>query len=183
MEWMVPGTVLRAPRDEADSVPQQISAMFLAGGIVLSQVAKVTGLSPYTVQNWVKRGFVSPPVNKRYSERQLCRILTINTLKSALPMEKICSLLGYVNGQLNDESDDLIDDSVLYIMFVRLASRVDRLENEKHLNQAMQEVLCDYQEPIPGARERVEKVLRIMLTAWVAAKIRAAAEEMMAELS
>ena len=182
MDWIVPGTVITGPREQADLVQQQISSMFLAGGIVLSQVSRISGLSSYTVQNWVKRGFLSPPVNKRYTKRQLCRVLTINTLKSALPMEKICSLLGYINGQLNDESDDLIDDSVLYFMFVSLASRVDELGNHENLDYAMKEVLADYEEPVAGARERVEKVLRIMLTAWVAACMRARAEAMMEQL-
>ena len=56
MEWFIPGTVLKA--DVASAVDQQFSAMFLGGGIVLSQVTGITGLEAYTVQNWVKRGFL-----------------------------------------------------------------------------------------------------------------------------
>ena len=59
MEWFIPGTVLKA--DKASNIEQQFSAMFLGGGIVLSQVTGITGLEAYTVQNWVKRGFLSPP--------------------------------------------------------------------------------------------------------------------------
>ena len=47
----------------------------LAGGMVLGQIASLTGLEPHTVQNWVKRGFLSNPVNKRYSCNQFCRIV------------------------------------------------------------------------------------------------------------
>ena len=36
----------------------------------------------------------------------------------------------------------------------------------------LKQLLADYQEPVPGARDRVEKVLRIMLTAWAAAMLR-----------
>ena len=97
-------------------------------------------------------------------------------------MEKICSLLGYVNGQLDDESDDLIDDSELYFMFIRLASRVNELGNQENLEKAMERTLADYREPVPGARKRVEKVLRIMLTAWAAAKMQATAERLMEQL-
>ena len=124
MEWTIPGTVLTAQREEAANVEQQFKSMFLAGGMVLSQVSGITGLESYMVQNWVKRGFLAKPQQKRYSLRQLCRILNINMLKSALAMEDICGLLTYINGQLDDESDDLIDDSALYFMFVRLAARV-----------------------------------------------------------
>ena len=61
MEWYIPGTMLKADKAEAVHVDQQFSSMFLAGGMVLSQVCSITGLEAYAVQNWVKRGFLSPP--------------------------------------------------------------------------------------------------------------------------
>lgn len=182
MDWTIPGTVISGQRENADELQNQFSSMFLAGGIVLSQVSSITGLEAYTIQNWVKRGFLSPPERKRYTLRQLCRVLNINMLKSVLPMEKICGLLGYINGQLDDESDDLIDDSTLYFTFVRLAARAQQLDNPESLQQAMDETLASYQEPAPGARERVEKVLRIMLTAWGAARMCKIAEQMLESL-
>ena len=182
MKWRVPGTLLQVERENADGVEEMFSSMFLAGGMVLSQVASITGLEPYTIQNWVKRGFLSPPQHKRYSVNQLCRILHINMLKSVLPLEQICSLLSYVNGKLDDEGDDIIDDSRLYFLFVRLASRAKELDEPATWDKALTEALCQYQEPVPGARERIEKALRIMLTAWVAARMRRAAEEMLQEL-
>ena len=42
----------------------------------------------------------------------------------------------------------------------------------------VREVLADYEEPIPGARERVEKVLNVMLTAWAASLLRQQAVSM-----
>ena len=124
MNWTIPGTVLTQPRAEAAHIREQFSSMFLGGGLLLSQVSGITGLEAYTVQNWVKRGFLSPPEKKRYSLQQLCRIITVNMLKSVLPMERVCGLLGYINGQLDDTSDDMIDDAELYFLFVRLAARV-----------------------------------------------------------
>ena len=182
MKWRIPGTVLELQRENADGVEEMFSSMFLAGGIVLSQVSNITGLEPYTVQNWVKRGFLSPPQRKRYSLNQLCRILQINMLKSVLPLEQICGLLSYINGKLDEENDDLIDDSQLYFLFVRLASRARELDDPATWEQALAEALADYQEPVPGARARIEKALRVMLTAWVAARMRHAAEKMLQEL-
>lgn len=182
MHWTIPGTVLQIPRKDAEHIEDVFSSMFLAGGIVLSQVSGITGLEPYTVQNWVKRGFLVPPERKRYSLRQLCRIININMLKTILPMEEICGLLGYINGQLDDESDDTIDDSQLYFMFVRLAARMKELYSEAERENILNEALADYQEPSPGARERVKQVLRIMLTAWLAARMRQEAERMLAQL-
>ena len=183
MNWTIPGTVLRAPREDARHIAQQFHAMFMPGGMVLSQVSAITGLESYTIQNWVKRGFLTKPQNKHYTLRQLCRILNINMLKGVFPLERICGLLGYVNGNLDDESDDMIDDSHLYFMFVRLAARSKELYNSDTREQVLQEELAEYQEPVPGAKERVQEVLRIMLTAWLAARMSQEAERMLNQLT
>ncbi len=179
MYWTIPGTVLQKPRQEAEHIEEMFSSMFLAGGMMLGQVSELTGLEPYTVQNWVKRGFLPPPERKRYTLEQLCRILNINTLKSVLPMEQICGLMGYVNGQLDDESDDIIDDTKLYFMFVRLAARAKELYREEEREALLEQELADYCEPVSGAKERVKLTLRIMLTAWLAARMRQEAERML----
>jgi hypothetical protein len=177
MQWNIPGTVLTCEIQEAAQIKERFEAMFLGGDIVLSQVVGVTGLESYAVQNWVKRGFLAPPQRKRYSQRQLCRIININMLRSVLPMERICSLLAYVNGQLDDESDDIIDDSQLYFMFVRLAARVGSVNEAQVWENAIAAEMAGYQEPVAGAAERVEKVLRIMLTAWASVCLQKRAEQ------
>ena len=182
MKWRVPGTVLQIRREDADGVEELFSSMFLAGGMVLSQVASITGLEPYTVQNWVKRGFLSPPERKRYTRNQLCRIIHINMLKSVLPLERICGLLSYINGALDKEEDDIIDDASLYFLFVKLAARAKQLEDPAAWELAMEQALSDYREPVPGAKERIEKALRVMLTAWIAARMRWEAERQLSEL-
>ncbi len=183
MEWYIPGTVLVSRRDRPDAAEDTIRSMFLAGGMVRSQVAQVTGLEAHAVQNWVKRGFLSPPVNKRYTCRQFCRILIINMLKSALPMDQICGLLSYINGHLDDESDDSIDDSQLYFAFLRVAARYrGRMENDEELRECIHESLAEYREPVPGAKERVEKVLHIMLLAWTSSRLQSKAETLMAQI-
>ena len=182
MQWNIPGTVLMATEQDTGHIEERFRAMFLGGGMMLSQVAAVTGLETHTIQNWVKRGFLTSPVNKRYTLRQLCRILNINMLKSALPMEEICGLLQYINGNLSDESDDLIDDSTLYFLFVQLAAEHRRMKNSEGRDTVVKRVLENYTEPVAGARERVEKVLCVMLTAWAASLLRQTAEKMVTEL-
>ena len=180
--WTIPGTVLQIKREEADFVPQQLEALFFGGGIALSQVTAITGLEAHTVQNWVKRGFLTSPVGKRYSLRQLCRILNINVLRCTMPIDRICHLLSYVNGELDDESDDMIDDSRLYFMFAKLAARMKELYDPQAVESLLESYLADYAEPIPGARERVRQVLRIMLTAYLAARMMQETEKMLSEL-
>lgn len=182
MNWIIPGTTLEAPRQDADHISQLFQSMFLAGGLTLSQVSSITGLEPYTIQNWVKRGFLAPPQHKRYDLEQVCRIIQINMLKGALPMEQICSLLQYINGDLADESDDIIDDTVLYFMFVKLAARARHIGGDQAWEDALLEATADYKEPRPGAREQVIKVLRVMLMAWISSRFRQQVEDMVTQL-
>lgn len=182
MSWTIPGTVLTAAEKNGALVEAQFRAMFLPGDMVLSQVSAITGLESYIIQNWVKRGFLTSPRNKHYSLRQLCRIMNINMLKGVLPLPDICKLLGYVNGQLDDEGDDMIDDSDLYFMFVRLAARSKELYKAETRDAVLDEELSDYREPVPGAKARVKEALRIMLTAWLAARMTQEAERMLTQL-
>ena len=182
MNWTIPGTTLTDRRDNADHVEDIFHSMFLAGGMVLSQVSAVTGLEAYAIQNWVKRGFLAPPKNKKYDLEQVCRIITINMLKGALPLEKICSMMQYINGDLTDESDDIIDDAVLYFMFVKLAARARHIGGNQNWEDAIENAMSAYKEPVPGAKVRVEKVLRVMLMAYISSRFKTQVDAMVDEL-
>lgn len=182
MNWLIPGTVLSGRSEEAERVPDQFQALFLAGDMVLGQVSHLSGLPVYMIQNWVKRGFLSPPQAKRYSLNQLCRILNINMLKGALSMDQICGLLTYINGRLDDESDDLIDDAQLYFMFVQLAARVGNTMDDAFRDQEIEAVVRSVPEKVPGSRGRIAGVLRVMLSAWNATNYKNLADAQIAEL-
>lgn len=184
MNWTLPGTVLRVDSDKPEAAEEILSAMFLTGSLVLSQVTQVTGLEPYIVQNWVRRGFLSAPKQRKYTRRQLSRVLIINALKSALPIDQICQLLSYVNGALDDEEDDTIDDTELYNAFVVLVRAVERggFPTANEITPLLERSLPDYNEPVPGARSRVHEALRIMLTAWRSAQLQEEAQRMLRTL-
>ena len=182
MQWTIPGTTLTGKRTDADRIDGLFQSLFLAGGLTLSQVSSISGLEPYTIQNWVKRGFLSSPVGKRYNMEQVCRILNINILKGAVPLEQIVKLMAYLNGDLIDESDDLVDDTMLFFYFVRLASRARYMGGTKAWDDALLEITEDYIEPLPGAREKLIKVLKVMLTVWCANQMKLQAEKMIAEM-
>ena len=183
MQWTIPGTTLKGLRSDADRTDGMFQSMFLAGGLTLSQVSTITGLENHTIQNWVKRGFLTPPRNKRYDMEQLCRIININLLKGALALDQIIGLMAYINGDLADESDDLVDDTMLYFMFVRLAARARHIGGTQGWEDALMEATAEYRETVPGAREKLITVLRIMLTAWIANRLQLQAMEAIAALS
>lgn len=182
MNWIIPGTTLEGLRSNADRTDGLFQSLFLAGGLTLSQVSSITGLEPYTIQNWVKRGFLSSPRNKRYDMEQVCRIININILKGNMTIDQAIRLMTYLNGDLTDESDDLVDDTMLFFLFVKLASRARYIGGTKAWDDALVEITEDYQEPVPGAREKLIQVLKIMLTVWCANKLKEQAEAMLTEL-
>ncbi len=182
MQWTIPGTTLTCSREQADSVEAQFQSLFLAGGLTLSQVSSITGLEPYTIQNWVKRKFLIPPQGKRYDMEQVCRLINMNILKGTMPLEQILHLMRYLNGDLANEADDLVDDTKLFFYFTRLAARARHMGGSDW-EAALTEVTKDYLEPIPGAREKLIKVLKIMLTVWFANVLKAKAEDMLRELN
>ena len=104
-----------------------------------------------------------------------CRQLLVN-------LDQMAQLMGYLNGDLADESDDLVDDTALYFFFVRLAARAEGTDCPENWQAALTEVTKDYVEPLPGARQKLVKVLEVMLTVWCANCLKTRAEAMIAEL-
>ena len=180
--WTIPGTSLEGQRSNADRTEGLFQSLFLAGGLTLGQVARITGLENHTIQNWVKRGFLPPPQNKRYNMEQVCRIININILRGNMPLEQIVKLMGYLNGNLADESDDLVDDSMLFFMFVSLAARARYIGGSEKWEDALQQVTANYAEPVPGAREKLIKVLEVMLTTWIANLLKARVDHMIEQM-
>ena len=88
---------------------QFIDGIFLAtSGLVMSQLNELTGLKTPALQNWVNRGFLSRPENKKYNKEQTARILIINFLKQGMSLDDISKLLFFVNGKTDDLGDDII---------------------------------------------------------------------------
>ena len=80
MIGLLPGSTIEVELSHPGVADRLLAPMFIPGGLVLSQVAEITGLAPHTIQNWVKRGFVPPPRGKRYARDQLSRLLIINKI-------------------------------------------------------------------------------------------------------
>ncbi|MBQ7935681.1 MAG: DUF1836 domain-containing protein [Clostridia bacterium] len=183
MATTFPGTTIEVSGIEKGSSRLLFDGLFAAGGITLSQISVMTGLEPYLIQNWVKRGFVSPPVKRVYSKNQFARIVIIHMLRESLQLDRICGLLSYLNGSLNDESDDLIGDSELYHRYVdMIACNGGIVTDRKTVRAAAEAATEGYTEPIPGARQRLVKILQVMAYAHYASLSRHAAEEILAHL-
>ena len=175
MNSNVPGTVLPLTDWAKDRVRQGqafdalISPILSAtGGVTLSQLARFTGLEGSTIQNWIKRGWVASNKNKKYTEKQVARILLINVLRAAMKLEDIVSLMTYINGEVEDESDDILHDKDLFDL---LCSAVLRLDDTEGIRIDGENVMKISDSMIPQeftgeGREKLQKALAIMLLAY-----------------
>lgn len=149
-------------------------------GITLSQVCEITGLEASTVQNWIKRGYVNPPVGRKYSRNQLGRIILINLLRDTFVIERIARLISYVNGNLLDRSDDIMDDSDIYKCLCDILITPEKKVNvdEDSLPQKVDQRLKGFQEPFPGAKDRLKLILEALGYACMSAEFKKAANRL-----
>ena len=124
----VPGTTIAFSKKVKTSAFSLISPVLTAtGGLTLSQLTTLTGLGGSTIQNWIKRGWVVNIPGKKYYEKQVIRIILINMLRGSMQLEKIAVLMNYINGEVEDTSDDIIPDVDLYNIFCAVICEVDEM--------------------------------------------------------
>ena len=183
MSAMFPGTTIEASSLEKGSSKALFDGIFATGGITLSQISIMTGLEPYLIQNWVKRGFVTSPVKRVYSREQFARILIINMLRESLQIDRICNLIQVISGVPNDKSDDLIGDEELYHRYVdMIVGEGINISDKASVEKAAKDALSDFSERIAGERSQLVRILQIMLYAHSAASLRRASEDMLSSL-
>ncbi len=167
MERTLPGALLICPPEKEEDAFSLLSPIFAVsgGGLLLSQVAELTGLAPSTIQNWVKRGWVSKPVGKRYGEIQVARILIINLLRPSMQLDSIAALLAYVNGSVDSREDDSLSDPRLYSLLCSLIFQMEdggRPEGEE-LAERIAVYLRETPQTVADAGERLQEALTLML--------------------
>ena len=161
MSKTFPGTTIETTSLEKGSSKVLFDGIFATGGITLSQVSVMTGLEPYLIQNWVKRGFLSSPVKRLYSKEQFARIIIINMLREALQIDKICGLISVIGGVLDDTSDDLISDDELYHRYVDMLSDKDiNISDKASVIRAAEAVTLDFDERLPDSRKKLSRILQ-----------------------
>ena len=167
MDKQIPGT--DKPYISEDAFGQFIKAIELTDGLSLSQVCSITRLDPFIIQNWVKRGYVARPVAKKYHEKQFARILLINSLKDAMRIEDIGKLMTLVNGDVEDESDNLLLDADLYDIFARVVYHLEEDSIENIIRQVMRSVNMN--------DDKLFTALEVMVNAYISGEHKKKARE------
>lgn len=154
------------------------------GGLSLSQVCSITGLETSTIQNWIKRGLVAKPIEKKYYERQLARILLINSLRDSMQLDKIQLLLKHLNGLVDDEADDIIREGQLYNYLCTIISSIDFESglSDSKISQAVKDTIADYIGPFEDSSLKLYKGLTLMAVAFVSGVLKNKADTLYNEL-
>ena len=66
---------------------------------------------------------------------------------------------------------------------MKLAGQAREFKTAEEAVQIIEESLADYREPMPGAKGRIAKALRVMLIAWIAARMRQQTEALLDEMT
>jgi len=174
MSEYLPGTLIAVSKDHLKNTDQILDPMFLMEGMQLRQVTQLLGIEAHTVQNWVKRGFVDPPVKKLYNRDRFVRLAILNYFKDVFSLEAILSLL-----RMADQ------DSTIYTAFCALLSvaPLDPIRSETKLSDIIEKVI-DAQKFDYGrtSREQVKRLLTILYTAHLSILLKKEAERLLAEV-
>lgn len=176
----IPGTVIQFDEEARRSAYNVIKPFFaLTNGITLAQVKELTGLEKSTIQNWVKRGWVASPENKIYRERQIFRIILINSIRRAMQIEKVITLMAYINGSVEDASDDVLNDGKLFDEFCRAVDLCDRAHtyDSDKIIEIVEKQVSQIPDIDDDGKIKLKKTLQIMVMAFIASQIQDKTDE------
>ena len=173
MEKHIPGTN-KAFKDE--NVFEDYQKMIeVTDGLSLGQVCAISGLDQFIIQNWVKRGYVARPVNKKYYDRHLARILMINSLKDTMKIEEIGKLMELINGDVEDESDDLLSEVELYNLFCKTVYNLDK-------DRTIEECIKKVMKSVSKNDEKLFTALEVMVYGYIAGEYKKTSKQHLQEL-
>ena len=183
----IPGTILnRKSMGDVTGLEFLSKIFYLSDGIMLTQIREISGIDGSTLQNWVKRGWVANSKLKRYNIDQVAHILTINMLRNCMQLDKIAFLVRYVNGNLEDQSDDIIRDSELYDYICCILDKLTN-KNSEHtfdtLRECIENATVTYEEKVTGAKKRLDNALEIIITAYYSSLLKRSVDDKLSQLS
>lgn len=182
MQKLIPGTTLEYT--EEGSMFSMLLPIIQAGdGLTLSQVCSITGLEASTIQNWVKRRYVARPVKKKYRERQLARILLISALRDCMQIDKIGALMEMINGNADDESDDIIPEEKLYDYFCSIITEYfEQKPSLEDVPDLVKRSLLTYTSKNKNDIKRLSDAMTVMVYAYIAAVYKNKADTILSEM-
>lgn len=185
MNRLIPGTTIKYTEQARNSAFSLISPVLEAtGGLTLSQLSKLTGLEGSTIQNWIKRGWVSSTKGKKYDQQQVLRILLINMLRGTMKLESIARLMVYINGDVEDTEDDIIDEILLFDLLCKMIfiAEDNAVFTPDDVRAMIDHELNECESGITSDEEKLSKAMYVMIMAYRSAWLKYETEKGMAEI-
>ena len=185
LDEYIPGTKLKkAEMENLTGMAFLKKVFFVSEGVMLTQIRDISGIDSSTLQNWTKRGWVANAKLKKYNMDQVAHILIINMLRSCMQLEHIAFLVQYINGDLEDTSDDIITDSRLYDYICRILEHIISTGDcaLEDIAACVAKITDDYVEPFAGARERLNRALEIIVVTYYSALLKRRATALLENL-
>ncbi|MBO4979329.1 MAG: DUF1836 domain-containing protein [Clostridia bacterium] len=180
----IPGTILKKSDMGNVTGLEFLSKIFyISDGVMIAEIRRISGLDTSTLQNWTKRGWLENSKLKRYDIDQVAHILIINMLRSCMQLDRIAFLIRYINGSVNDRSDDIICYSRLYDYVCRILERLTDDTPVQNIRACIEETIEDYEEKVTGARKRLSKGLEIIVVAYYAVLLKQRSDHLLDSLT
>ena len=106
-------------------------------------------------------------------------------LKGAMKLEQIANLMTYINGDVEDTSDDIIDDVTLYNILCRIIfTAEDEGAFEPHMvreliDRELEKCAANY---LVSGEEKLRKAMYIMVMAYRSSYLKSEMEKEIAEI-
>lgn len=181
----IPGTALEFNSVAKDDCFSLIAPLLtVTKGLTLAQVRELTGLETSTIQNWIKRGWVKNPEEKRYGEEQIMRIILINMMRGSMQMEQIAFLMNYINGSVDDRSDDILPDRELFNILCSVIYQCEAkaIYETQKLDEIVDENIKKATIRDDISKKKLRIALRAMALAIISTRMRDLAQKAFAEL-
>ena len=176
----IPGTkLLRSDMGGVTGLEFLSKIFFITDGVMLTQIREISGIDGSTLQNWTKRGWVENSKLKKYNINQVAHILIINMLRSCMQLDRIAFLIQYINGRVDDRSDDIIEEAELYDYICKILDKLMSYEicSIGSIKDVIHEETAGYKENIQGARDRLTNALEIIIVAYYATLVKKYSDE------
>ena len=181
----IPGTKLKQSQmDGLTGLDFLKKVFFISDGVMLTQIRDISGIDSSTLQNWTKRGWVVNSKLKKYDIDQVAHILIINMLRSCMQLDKIDFLIHFINGEVGDTADDIVRDSVLYDYICRILNHMMRSGSCSlaAVRTYVETITADYEEPIEGAKARLNGALEVIVVTYYATLLKQHASNLLEKL-
>ncbi len=185
LDEYIPGTKLKkSEMENLTGLAFLKKVFFVSEGVMLTQIRDISGIDSSTLQNWTKRGWVANARLKKYNMDQVAHILIINMLRSCMQLEHIAFLVHYINGSVEDRSDDIITDSQLYDYICRILEHIINTGDcsLEEIADYVGKITQDYVEPMEGARERLNRALEIIVVTYYSTLLKRRATQLLEDL-